>query len=270
MSRPPHRDVFARATSPARGFTLIEVFIATAILSLFLVVYLDALTRSPDRANRAKLRTVATMLARTKLLDVEADLQKDGWEEFDDEECGDFLDEEYGGFSRYQWCVTIEKIELPDSVNIESIMGKMLGAGGDGDDEDGSSSAAAAQQNPMGNLLGLWMGGGAMGLPGAAGQGGAGGAGGADGSMSALSSLLASFIAPFRNVVEQAIRRITLRVFWTYRRKTESVTLIYYVTRPELVDQAIIGGFMQAAGASSGQSGSSGSAKSGSSSGGRK
>lgn len=249
------------AVQQARGFTLIEVFVATAILSLFLVVYLDALTHSPDRANRAKLRTVATMLARTKLLDIEADLQKDGWEDFDDEECGDFLDEEYGGFSRYQWCVNIEKIELPDSVNIESIMGNMLGAGGDSDDEDGAASAQ--QQNPMGNLLGLWMGGGSMGMPGGGAGGSGGGSSGADSSMSALSSLLASFIAPFRNVVEQAIRRITLRVFWTYRRKTESVTLIYYVTRPELVDQAIIGGFMQAAAASSGKSSSTKSSGSG-------
>jgi len=261
-----HRAVISRQD---RGFTLIEVFVATAILSMFLVVYLDALTHSPDRANRAKLRTVATMLARTKLLDIEADLQKDGWEDFDDEECGDFLDEEYGGFSRFQWCASIEKIELPDSVDVESIMSRMLGMGGDSGDEE--KATTAAQQNPMGNLLGLWMGGGTMGLPGGTGSGSSGST---DQSMSALSSLLASFIAPFRNVVEQAIRRITLRVFWTYRRKTESVTLIYYVTRPELVDQAIIGGYMQAAAAASGagQSGSSssGSRGSGGSAGGRK
>jgi general secretion pathway protein I len=233
------------------------VFIATAILSLFLVLYLDALTRSPDRANRAKLRSVATMLARTKLIDVEADLLRDGWEEFDDEECGDFTDEVYGGYDRYEWCAAIQKIELPDSVNVESVMGRMLGGGDEPlDDEEGAASGSGST-NPMQNLLGMWMGG-MGGMPGMGGMGGMGGAGSgptADQGTSPLASLLAGFIAPFRNVVEQAIRRVTLRVFWQYRGKEESVTLVYYVTRPELVEQAIIGGFLQSAGAQGGNQG---------------
>ena len=48
-----------------RGFTLLEVFIAMAILSISLLYMFDALVHSPDRANRAKLVTVATNLART-------------------------------------------------------------------------------------------------------------------------------------------------------------------------------------------------------------
>ncbi len=248
-----------RAPSPRRaaqgGFTLIEVFVATAILSLFLVIYLDALTRSPDRANRAKLRTVATMLARTKLIDVEADLLQEGWEDFDDEECGDFTDDEYGGFSRYEWCAAIEKIELPDSVDVNSIMSRMLG--GDPDHPD-ASSGSNASTNPMSNLLGMWMGNmGAM--PGGnSSSSSAAGTNGTD-NVNPIASLLASFIAPFRNVVEQAIRRITLRVFWKYRGREESVKLVYYVTRPELVEQAIIGGYLQSM---QGQSGSSSSSSS--------
>lgn len=230
------------ARCPSRrsgGFTLLEVFIATALLGFFMVIYLDSLTRSPDRANRAKLASVATMLARAKLIDVEAELFKDRWDEFDDEECGDFLDEEFGEMARYKWCVTIEKIELPDSVDIQSVVGRMLGGQGE-DGEEGDGEASGASTSPMSNLLGMWMGNmGGM-------AGGAGGSGGstADGGLSAIGSLLGSFIAPFRSVVEQAIRRITLRVFWKYRGKEEHVTLLYYVARPDLVDQAIIGGFL--------------------------
>lgn len=253
----------------SRGFTLLEVFVATALLGLFLVLYLDSLTASPDRANRAKLRTVATMLARTKLIDVEAELLKDRWEEFDDEECGDFTDEEYGGMGRYRWCVTIEKIELPDSVDVDSVVRKMLGLG---DDDEGAGAGAGGDSstNPMSNLLGMWMGG-MGGMPGQSGAPGATGTSGGptpDSGASPVASLLASFIAPFRAVVEQAIRRVTLKVYWTYRNKEENVTLLYYVTRPDMVEQAIIGGFLQSAGAAGqggtgGQGGAGGSGKGG-------
>lgn len=236
-----------------RGFTLLEVFVATALLGLFMVLYLDSLTRSPDRANRAKLSSVATLLARAKLVEVEAELLKDRWEEFDDEECGDFTDEEYGGMDRYRWCVAIQKIELPDSVDVDGVVSRMMGLSEGEDGEEAKSSGSGAAANPMGNLLGMWMGG-MAGLGGAQpGAGGTAGAAAPGATSSPITSLLASFIAPFRAVVEQAIRRVTVRVYWTYRGKEEGVTLLYYITRPDLVDQAIIGGFLQSGAAGGGQ-----------------
>ncbi|MFH2011044.1 MAG: type II secretion system protein [bacterium] len=229
-----------------RGFTLLEVFVATAILGITIIYMFDALTHSPDRSNRAKLETVATMLARTKMIDLEAGLLKDGWENFDDEECGDFTDDEYGGVARFQWCAQVEKIELPDTVNVEAAVGKMLGISDDSDDPAGGGGMGQAS-----NLLGAWMGG-AGGLPGAGGSAAGGGPTQENPAMSGLASILSSFLAPFRNVVEQAIRRITLRVFWKYRGREEEVKLIYYVTRAELVEQAIIGGFLQSASQPSG------------------
>jgi general secretion pathway protein I len=232
-----------------RGFTLLEVFIAMAILSISILYMFDALVHSPDRANRAKLVTVATNLARTKMIDIEADLLKDGWEEFDDEECGDFTDEEYGSLARFEWCARIDKIELPENVDVGGAVGKMLG-GSDPDDP-----AAGGQAGGSSSVVGMWMGGGGMG-----GQSGAGGTSTQpDAAQSGLGSILTSFLAPFRNVVEQAIRRVTLRVFWKYRGKEQEVTLIYYITRADLVDQAIIGGFMQGAASQSGSTGSTGS-----------
>ncbi len=241
------------------GFTLLEVFIATAILGIAIIYMFDALAHSPDRANRAKLVTVATNLMRTKMIDIEADLLKDGWEEFDDEECGDFTEEEYGGLARYQWCARIDKIELPDTVDVGSAVGKMLGVT---DPDDPDAPSAGGQAGASSSMLGMWMGG-AGGMPGAA-----GGASGSDpnAAQSGLASMLTSFLAPFRNVVEQAIRRVTLRVFWKYRGKNQEITLIYYVTRPELVDQALIGGFMQGMAGQAGSTGSKGSGSSSSSS----
>ncbi len=230
----------------SRGFTLLEVFIAMAILSLSILYMFDALVHSPDRANRAKLVTVATNLARTKMIDIEADLLKDGWEEFDDEECGDFTDDEYGNLARFEWCARIDKIELPDTVDVGGAVEKMIG-GPDPDDPSASGQTGASN-----SMVGMWMGGGGA-------MGGAGGASNQDGgAMAGLGSILTSFLAPFRNVVEQAIRRITLRVFWKYRGKEQEVMLIYYVTRADLVDQAIIGGFMQGAAGQTGTTGTTG------------
>jgi general secretion pathway protein I len=243
------------------GFTLLEVFIATAILAIAVLYMFDALTHSPDRANRAKLVTVATNLARTKMIDIEADLLKDGWEQFDDEECGDFKDDEYGNLARFQWCARIDKIELPDNVDVEGAVSKMLGLG----DPDDADSAAGGQAGSTSSLLGMWMGG-AGGLPGITPPSGKGSTQ-PNAAQSGLGSILSSFLSPFRNVVEQAIRRITLKVFWKYRGKEQDVTVIYYVTRPELVDQAIIGGFMQGMGQGTGTgTGTSGSKSSSSSS----
>lgn len=241
-------------TNMQRGFTLLEVFIAMAILSIAVLYMFDALVHSPDRANRAKLVTVATNLARTKMIDIEADLSKDGWDEFDDEECGDFNEDEYGNLTRFQWCARIDKIELPDSVDVGGAVGKMLGIT-DPDDPDADGQAGGTS-----SVVGMWMGG-AGGLPG---SGASGSSTQPDLAQSGLASILTSFLAPFRNVVEQAIRRITLRVFWKYRGKEQSVTLIYYVTRPELVEQSIIGGFMQGMGSQSGTTGKGGTGSTGS------
>lgn len=242
------------------GFTLLEVFIATAILGMAILYMFDALVHSPDRANRAKLITVATNLARTKMHDIEADLLKDGWEEFDDEECGDFTDDEYGNLARFQWCARIDKIELPDTVDVEGAVSKMLGVGDPDDPDDPGASGQAAGS---GSILGMWMGG-AGGMPGASGANGSSTQPNA--AMSGMASMLTSFLAPFRNVVEQAIRRVTLRVFWKYRGEKEEIVLIYYVTRPDLVDQSIIGGFLQGAGTGSSSGSKSGSKSGGSSS----
>lgn len=243
------------------GFTLLEVFMATAILSMAILYMFDALVHSPDRANRAKLITVATNLARTKMHDIEADLLKDGWEEFDDEECGDFTDDEYGNLARFQWCARIDKIELPDTVDVEGAVSKMLG---DEDPDDPDNPDANGQAGGTGSIMGMWMGG-AGGMPGASGANGSSTQPNA--AQSGMASMLTAFLAPFRNVVEQAIRRITLRVFWKYRGKEQEIVLIYYVTRPDLVDQSIIGGFMQGAASQTGKgTSSSGSSSSTSSS----
>ncbi|MEM6734211.1 MAG: prepilin-type N-terminal cleavage/methylation domain-containing protein, partial [Myxococcota bacterium] len=54
-----------------RGFTLLEVMIALLILAVSLAVLLQAQAGSLANSSRARDMTVATLLARSKMIDIE-------------------------------------------------------------------------------------------------------------------------------------------------------------------------------------------------------
>jgi hypothetical protein len=81
--------------------------------------------------------------------------------------------------------------------------------------------------------------------------GGAGGSGGSGGSNSLLSSgagALASQFGIIKDVLEQAIRRVTIKIAWTEGRTGQEVELVAYYTDVRRVDQAIQIGNAAAAG----------------------
>ena len=55
----------------SRGFTLLEVMVALAILAMTLVVLLQIVTNNVRATNHAKMTTAATFLARAKMIDIE-------------------------------------------------------------------------------------------------------------------------------------------------------------------------------------------------------
>ena len=64
----------ARALS--RGFTLLEVMVAVSILAIGLIVMLQSQAVSLSHAGRARSVAVATLLARSKMVDVEQKLKR--------------------------------------------------------------------------------------------------------------------------------------------------------------------------------------------------
>ncbi|NJK88601.1 MAG: prepilin-type N-terminal cleavage/methylation domain-containing protein [Myxococcales bacterium] len=64
-----------------RGFTLLEVMVALSILALALTSIAGINANSFESSNYARGLTVATLLARAKMLDIELELQKDGFGE---------------------------------------------------------------------------------------------------------------------------------------------------------------------------------------------
>ena len=113
-----------------RGFSLIEIMVAVAILSISLLVLLRTSGNTLVNSRRSEIMTIAVMLARQKMTDIEIDLYEQmRRNEFPDErsEDGDF-DEPYEDF---KWKMEIKKVELPapsmgDEGSIQDMVGRQL------------------------------------------------------------------------------------------------------------------------------------------------
>jgi general secretion pathway protein I len=103
-----------------RGFTLLEVMIALSILALSLTAIAGINANSFQSSNYARGLTVATLLARSKMLDIEIELQQDGFSEGERKLDGDFSDE---GYEEVEW----EAIVRPIDVNVGNLVRQFFG-----------------------------------------------------------------------------------------------------------------------------------------------
>jgi prepilin-type N-terminal cleavage/methylation domain-containing protein len=92
------------------GFTLLEIMVAIAILSMTLVVLLSIVTNNIRATNHAKMTTAATLLARTKMTDIEDDILDNGFSDNTETAEGTFREL---GYPQFRWETTVERIELP-------------------------------------------------------------------------------------------------------------------------------------------------------------
>jgi prepilin-type N-terminal cleavage/methylation domain-containing protein len=136
-----------------RGFTLLEVMIALAILAAALVVLLGAQTRAVVSTSRANSTATAAQLARGKMFDLEDEILTDGFTTSVETEWGDFRDEGYEG---YEWEALIEPVEItPDAMESfdTQVFGQLYGESGESGEEGGggalTGSSAVSQYMPM-------------------------------------------------------------------------------------------------------------------------
>jgi general secretion pathway protein I len=196
-----------RRSAHTRGFSLLEIMIAVAILSGALTWIVVGVSRSIKAENHAKLMTTATFLAREKMVDVEDELYEKGFGEFEKELSGGFDDK---GFARFGWRAIVDKVELPSQEQMQTVL----------------SNAKTAKENLAGGAN-----------PGATAQ--ATSAADSSNPMSAGASALGSQFGIIKQVLEQAIRRVTIRVTWVEGRTTQQVELVAYYSDPRRVDQAV-------------------------------
>lgn len=96
--------------SCCRGFTLLEVMIAMAILATTLVVVFQSQSQSVSMASIARFETTASLLAQAKMSEIEAASPEDVISDN-----GDFG----GDFPDYSWQVDVTETELENLKKIE-------------------------------------------------------------------------------------------------------------------------------------------------------
>ncbi|MCA1827992.1 MAG: prepilin-type N-terminal cleavage/methylation domain-containing protein [Myxococcales bacterium] len=205
----------------AGGFTLLEVMISLAILAVALVSISDLNGGAVAMHAYGRRATEATLLLRGKMLDLEDDLQKKGFSDFNDEQHGTF-DED--GAPDYSWSAEILK---PDVQLDPAQLLNMLGAGGNGGGQQtgGIGAAATALASAMGGaqgaLQGLQGGGAAAMLAGP------------------LGGVLQGQAKTFIETLKKSVREVRLTVSWQDGKQKQNVTASQIVViLPESVGAA--------------------------------
>ena len=214
MAQPNHS-----AGHQGGGFTLLEVMISLAILAVSLVAVAGINASAIDMHAYSKRLTVATMLARSKMADLESKLMSEDLPADDSGEEGTF---EEDGFPEYRWRAEIIRPKTED-VSPASLMAM---AGFDSGDPSKSGSASSpSPSSPTSGLMGM-LGTAAGGAPqgqstlmAAAATGGAGLLGGA------MSGQLQTML----DMLGKSVREVRLTVSWQTGKTVDQFTVVTHV-----------------------------------------
>lgn len=265
-----------RPNHPRRGFTLLEVMVATAILGMGLTAILSAQAGAFATAAHARNMSVATTLARCKMGEIEEHLYVDGVQELEEIESGPCCEGDETPNVKCSW--KIEKPQFPEAklgeLDLDTSLNLSTPSGGTSPGPGG----AAGGLGPLGSMLGMSGGDSSGALPPIGGDSAGGGLGdiagamGAAGGMDALGGMMqvvGTLVYPqLKTIYETNARRITLTVTWTQGSKEFSFDVVQWYVNPqpslptnELLDAAsggILGVSGQPGGAGTGNTGNTG------------
>ena len=122
----------------SRGFSLLEVVIALAILAMSLTVLLESQAAGVRSAGRSRDLSIATLLARSKMIDIEQELFDEGFVLGESEDDGDFEEE---GYSLIKWSSKVSELEI-DLSAIASMCGAFSNS--EEGEEEGSTEECEA------------------------------------------------------------------------------------------------------------------------------
>lgn len=247
--------MMTHARSARRGFTLLEVLVAVAILGLGLTVILSSQAGLFSSATRGERLTVASSLLRCKMSELELTLAQKGFQLTDEKDVGDCCDNESDGFT-CEW--KIERVELPPlpqstmgsggssagpagSAGLSGPGGLALGTsppgtiGGPGSPPGATPGAAPGAMGPLGALMniqassGASLGGtGAPATPGSVMQ-----QLGSTGT-SGMEGMVMGFVYPsLKPMLEASIRRVTVKVLWKEGNRPRDLEVTQFLTRPQ-------------------------------------
>ncbi len=207
------------------GFTLLEVMVAMSILALAITAMAGVNVNSFEASNYARNLTVATLLARSKMIDLEMELQKDGFSEEDKEYDGDFSEE---GYTSMRWSATVRKVE----VDISQLVGGLFGGEVNPDQlpdqmagfisaMSGGATDEKLTEQVQGSELSKMLGGGQLEL----------------------------ILKQVGETLKNSIREVTLEIHWGKSGDADSVRFVQYLTttgrlsfNPAAAPQALVPG----------------------------
>jgi general secretion pathway protein I len=207
-----------------RGFTLLEVLVAVAILGLGLTIVLSSQTGVFLSYSRATKLSQAPGLLRCKMEEVELHLLRDGYPLLDEQDDGDCCEDvDVEGYT-CSW--KVEKVELPE-LPPEGVLGGNGADAGVGT----SSDEGSASGSPLGTLASLQSGA----LPEGSGDLGAlAGMMGDSGGQGGIASMVLSLVYPdLKPMLEASIRKITVTVHWKEGSNDRDLAVTQYVTNPQ-------------------------------------
>lgn len=240
-----------------RGFTLLEVMIALALLGLALVVLIKSAAGSIFNAEEAHMMGVATDLARARMYEEEETLIKDGFSDTDTtsiEQCTGTGDDGFKPCDPELWqdvtcCVNVQQIELPSmDVLQQMVMGKAQSMAAAGSAAAAAAAAAGSGSGSAGDLAGsAWSEdqinafknstlGGMLAATGILGGDGGTGVLGAQGGM-----FIQMFYEQITQILKVAIRKVTLTVRWKVLGHPRDMKVVAFFTDPAAMDQVLQG-----------------------------
>jgi general secretion pathway protein I len=216
-----------------RGFTLLEVLVAVAILGLGLTIVSSAQTGVFWSYSKAIKLSQAPGLLRCKMAEVELKLLQEGYPLLDDEDEGDCCEDvDIEGY-RCSWKIhKVELPEMPPGGTIGGDAGVPVDPSLAGNGELGAITPTMGDLGPLGALAsgssGLGPGAGMGDIAGMM-MGGGGGAGGGG-----VASMVIGFVYPeLKLMLEASIRKVSVTVHWKEGESDRELTAIQYVTNPQ-------------------------------------
>jgi general secretion pathway protein I len=224
------------ASRQRRGFTLLEVMVAVAILGLGLTAILSAQAGAFASANHGRNISVSVGLLRCKMTELEEHLLKNGFQEIDENDSGICCEGDDTPNMKCSW--KIEKPQLPEGKFGELNLDSMLGGG--------SSGTAGA----LGGAIGLLSGGSPGSAPPIEPGAGLGDisktlaaanagdpsalAGAAAGGIGGIASMVMGLVYPsLKLIFEASTRRITVTLTWREGQKSFTTNLVQWVASPQ-------------------------------------
>ena len=250
-----------------KGFTLIEVMFALALLGLGLVVLIKSAANSVFSAEQAHMLGVATDLGRMQMDEIEETLLNEGFQDTDQNVDGKTF--EVQGWPNIKYAYKVEVVEMPTFDQLTAM------AAGTGSAARGSAGSAMAYGSNFGSGFGsgsnftLGNGtvdplasfqnstlGGMMSMMG-------GLSGGKDLAGAGAGALIQSQYSMFQEILKDSVRKVTLKITYQVLGSDRDLTFVAFYTDAVAMDRTLngLGAAESGSGSSTGSGTGSGSGR---------